>query len=182
MERKDGLLYYLTALNLSDKEVAYGLPSTLQKWKEHPPLIAISLLSPRIFNTFVQLYLIKNLRKLKDDLLIALIPIFINYLNFPTNVCCPVTEMLLEKAAQTPLTFGRALFYTIKSLHPMVRERAVFSLMLENLLSLCPMLRDFVCQEVQITKHIKQYIDQESFNVEKVCLKMIILLSILVFD
>lgn len=49
----DGLLYFLTAFDLSKKINIIELPSILEKWGEQDPLSYISLFSPRIFNTFI---------------------------------------------------------------------------------------------------------------------------------
>jgi hypothetical protein len=102
----DGLLYFLTAYDLSNKQNIIELPTILDKWGEQDPLSYISLFSPRIFNTFLQLFLINKLSFYSDDMLEALIPLFVYFLYFPTNVISPLSEFLVEKACQNPMTFG----------------------------------------------------------------------------
>ena len=76
----------------------------LEKWGQVDPLSFIGLLSPRVYNTFLQLYLVNKFALYSDDMLEALIPVFIAYLYFPTNVTCPISEFLIERACQNPMS------------------------------------------------------------------------------
>lgn len=52
------------------------------------------------------MFLIDKLSSYSDDMLEALIPLFVDFLYFPTNVISPLSEFLVEKACQNPMTFG----------------------------------------------------------------------------
>jgi hypothetical protein len=106
----DGLLYFLTAFDLSKKQNIMEFPNILERWGDQDPLSYISLFSPRIFNTFLQMYLIKQLSSYSDDMLEALIPMFVAYLYFPSNVSCPLSEFLVEKACENPMTVSMRNF------------------------------------------------------------------------
>jgi hypothetical protein len=94
----DGLIYFLTAYDLSNKANVMEVPSILEKWGQQDPLSYISLFSPRIYNTYLQLFLIDKLSLYSDDMLEALIPMFIGFLYFPTNIISPLSSFLVEKA------------------------------------------------------------------------------------
>lgn len=100
----DGLLYFLTALDLTKRQNVIDLPLVLEKWGQVDPLCYISLLSPRVYNTFLQLYLVNKFALYSDDMLEALIPVFVSYLYFPTNVTSPLSEFLVERACQSPMS------------------------------------------------------------------------------
>jgi hypothetical protein len=48
--------------------------------------------------------LVNKFAQYSDDMLEALIPVFISYLYFPTNVTSPISEFLTEKACQNPMS------------------------------------------------------------------------------
>lgn len=102
--KRDGPLFYLTALNLGFKKNFEVLVKSVRQLQEWEPLDMLGLITEKIHSNFFQLFILEKIANLKEDLLIACIPFFLGALYYPTNVVSPLSEFLLEKAAQNPLT------------------------------------------------------------------------------
>ena len=98
----------------------------------------------------------------------ALIPVFISYLYFPTNVTSPISEFLVEKSCQNPMSvsefkldlinqFGLKLFWAIKSLPWITQERVVFAFLIDSILCLSPSIRKHAYKETKLVKYIYDY-------------------------
>lgn len=60
------------------------------------------------------------------------------------------------------------LYWMIKSLRPLAKERAVFSILLDEILSVSPQLRDLAYHQIRLIEFIKECLSVETFNQEKV--------------
>lgn len=115
------------------------------------PLSCLGLISYKYSSTFLQVYALEKISKhYHDELILALIPVFVGSLVHAHNVVTPVSEYLLELAAKSPMIFGREVCWNLLSLPDFFLRRAVFNRLFTDILSICPILRRQITREKKL--------------------------------
>lgn len=134
-------LYKLAcAINYSNRFEVRLLHDALSYWAPLGVLDALPLLSGRFADRVLRDHAVRELMKFSDEQLSPYIVQFVQSLKHELyEVMSPLQDFLIERAIKSPVSFGHALFWALRSEINDQRYMQRFTLILETILSLQPL-------------------------------------------